>query len=206
MARYLFTILFIATAFSWTACSSSRFVSPQKAETQSSVKLTMKDGSQREGIVFKGNKEQLLFVNVATHKMDSVKYSLIRSVVHLNKYFDFAGFEMPNAEISNHQGVTKTLLYGTGGLILGAAAGTGAAIALFKPKSGSDPGNSNAAIATIVGAGALGAAIFGWKGRRADFETAVFTARKARYAKVHAELEKKKQELEKLKREQKTLQ
>ncbi len=185
------------------SCSANRFVPPREAEPQASVKLTMKDGSVKQGIVFKGNKEQLLFMNAATHKTDTVLYNAIRSVERLNTYYDFFGYEMPKAEIGSHQGWTKTLLYGGGGLILGAAGGTGLAVALFRPKTEGDAGNSGAAIATIVAGSVLGAAVFGLQGRKADFKDAVFRTRKARYTKVHAELEKKKKELEKLKREQK---
>ncbi len=184
------------------SCSSIRVLKPQEVEPQASVKLTLKDGSVIQGIVFKGDKEHLLFMNAATHKTDTVLFNAIQSVERSNVYYDFLGYQMPEKEIRSHQKITKTLLYGMGGLILGGAAGTGAAIALFKPKKEGDAGNSGAAIATIVASGAIGAAVFGWQGKKADFKDAVFTTRKARYAKVHAALEKKKQELEKLKREQ----
>ncbi len=203
MRSTLNLLLLTIFTLSLLSCSANRFVNPREAEPQASVKLTMKDGSVKQGIVFKGNKEQLLFMNAATHKTDTVAYDAIQSVERLNTYYDFFGYEMPKAEISSHQGLSKTLLYGGGGLILGAAASTGLAIALFKPKEEGDAGNSGAAITTIVAGSVLGAAVFGLQGRKADFKDAVFATRKARYTKVHAELEKKKKELEKLKREQK---
>ncbi len=203
--RTIVSMIMIALfALSLFSCSSSRIVSAREIEPQASVKLTFKDGSVKRGIVFKGNKEQLLFMNAATHKTDTVFYDDVRSVERLNTYYDFFGYTMPQAEIESHKGITKTLLYGGGGTVLGAAVGAGLAIALFKPKNEGDAGNSSAAIATILAGSALGAAVFGLQGNKADFKDAVFTARKARYAKAHAELEKKKKELEELKRRQQT--
>lgn len=182
-------------------CSASKFVVPDEAKPQSSVKISLKDGAVKEGIIFKGDGQKLFYVDAATHKTDTVQYTDIQQIQYLDKYFDYDGYEMPSAEIKSHKIPTKTILYGAGGLVLGAAAGTGVAIAAFAPKEDGDTGNSGAAIGTIAGFGAAGAAVFGWMGSQVDFKDAVFKARKTRYAKVKQELDKKKAELEQLKRE-----
>ena len=182
-------------------CSTVKFVSVDEAKPQSSVKISLTDGSTKEGIIFKGDGKQLFYVDATSHKTDTIQYAKISQVEYLDKYFDYDGYEMPRAEIKSHKSPTKTILYGAGGFVLGAATGTGVAIAAFAPKEDGDTGNSGAAIGTIVGFGALGAATFGWMGSKVDFNDAVFKARKSRYAKVKQDLDKKTAELEELKRQ-----
>lgn len=196
MYKLLISIIILSIALNINSCSSNRIVAAQDAKAQSSVKIAMKDGSVKEGIIFRGEKEQLFYVDAATHKTDTLLYSQIKHVERLNKYFDFNGYEMPRAEIKANKGLKKTLLYGGGGLILGAAAGTGAAIALFAKES-----NTTAARITIGVAGLAGAYLFGSKGATVDSQDAVFKTRKARYVIEKKEMDKKKKELEQLKRE-----
>ena len=203
MKKSFILILFVLVAVSLNSCASGRISAVREAKPQSSVKMTLTDGSVKEGVLFKGNKEQLFFVNAATHKTDTVLYDAIKKMEYLNRYLDFNGSEMSRAEINTHKGVKKTLLYGGGGLILGAAAGSGVAIALFAPQKNGDTGNSDAAIGTIAGLGTVGALVFGWVGSNADFEDAVFNTRKARYMLEKKEMDKKRKELERLKKEQK---
>ncbi len=203
MKKSFILALIVIAAVSLNSCTSGRISAVRDVKPQSSVKMTLTDGSVKEGVVFKGDKEQLFFVNAATHKTDTVMYDAIKNMDYLNRYLDFNGYEMPKVEIKTHKGLKKTLLYGGGGLILGTAAGTGAAIALFAPKKDGDTGNRGAAIATIAALGTAGAVFFGWLGSKADFEDAVFKTRKARYIVEKKEMDKKKKELERLKREKK---
>lgn len=182
-------------------CSTSKFVKADEAKSQSSVKISLIDGAVKEGIIFKGDGKQLFYVDATSHKTDTIQYAKITQVEYLDKYFDYDGYEMSSAEIKSHKTPSKTFLYGAGGLVLGAAAGTGIAIAAFAPKEDGETGNSGAAIGTIAGFGALGAATFGWLGAQVDFKDAVFKTRKIRYAKVKQDLDKKKAELEQLKQQ-----
>lgn len=194
-------ITLLVTGLFLLNCSTSKFVKVEDTKPQSSVKISLTDGSIKEGIIFKGDGKQLFYVDASSHKTDTVQYANIRQVEYLDKYFDYDGYEMPNAEIKSHKSPTKTILYGAGGLVLGAAAGTGLSVAFFGSTEENPGGNRNAAIATIVGFGALGATTFGWMGSKVDFKDAVFKARKSRYAKVKQDLDKKKAELEELKRQ-----
>jgi len=182
-------------------CSTVKFVSVDEAKPQSSVKISLTDGSIKEGIIFKGDGKQLFYVDATSHKTDTIQYAKISQVEYLDKYFDYDGYEMPNAEIKSHKSPTKTILYGAGGFVLGVAAGTGLSVAFFGSTEENPEGNRSAAISTITGFGALGAATFGWMGSKIDLKDAVFKARKSRYAKVKQDLDKKKAELEELKRQ-----
>ncbi len=203
MKNTFMLLLLALAAVSLSSCASGRISAVRDVKPQSSVKMILADGSVKEGVIFKGDKEQLFFVNAATHKTDTVMYDAVKSMEYLNRYLDFNGYEMPKAEIKSHKGLKKTLLYGGGGLILGAAAGAGTAIALFAPKEDGDTGNSDAAIGAIAAFGTIGAVVFGWLGSNADFDDAVFKTRKARYLVEKKEMDKKKKELERLKKSRK---
>ncbi len=200
---FILSIIVVTAIIGLNSCASGRISTVRDVKPQSSVKMTLTNDSVKKGVIFKGDKEQLVFVNAATHKTDTVMYNAIKSMEYLNRYLDFNGYEMPKAEIKTYKGLKKTLLYGGGGLILGAAAGTGAAIALFAPKKDGDSGNSNAAIATIAALGTAGAVVFGWLGSKVDFEDAVFKTRKARYMVEKKAMDKKRKELERLKKSKK---
>lgn len=93
-------------------------------------------------------------------------------------------------------------MYGSGGLILGAAAGAGVGIALVSQVD-VHPGISIAAF------GLAGAWIFGSMGYDSDFEDAVFDVRQQRYqvskAKRDKEIAEEKKKLEAQKKEKEEL-
>lgn len=200
MVKHLKFVIVVSVAFLLFNCGSSRFIAPNKVPAQSSVAMTLKDGTVKKGIIFKEFDKQLLFVNAKTHKTDTVAIADIKQVERLNVYYDFNAEEMSAAEIRSNKSYKKTLLYAGGGMILGAAAGTGVAIALFRPKEEGDSGNSGAAIGTIAGMSALGAGVFGWMGAKSDYEDAAFKTRKLHYQKEKEEMDRKKAELEQLKK------
>ena len=142
-----------------------------------------------------------MYVSTVTHKTDTLLISNIKQIERNYKNFDFDGYEMPRREIKKNKKYSKTLLYAGGGMVLGVAAGTGIAVALFSPKEEGDEGNSSAAIATMTGMSLAGAGLFGWLGAKADFKEAVFETRKARYVRVKKTMDKKRKELENLRKE-----
>jgi len=103
MFKLLISIIILSIALNISSCSSNLIVAARDAKAQSSVKIAMTDGSVKEGIIFKGDKEQLFYVDAATHKTDTLLYSQIKHVERLNKYYDFNGYEMPRAEIKSNQ-------------------------------------------------------------------------------------------------------
>ena len=200
MRKYIFVLSVLSILVLLNSCTSTRVVSAREAKPQSSVLINLKDGTAKQGIIFKAGTEQLFYVDAATHKADTLVYSDIQKVSYLDKYFDFDGYQMSRKEIKAQKSYLITMLYGGGGLILGAAAGTGLSVALFARSS-----NTNAARATIAGMGLAGAGIFGWMGSNADFKDAVFKARKARFLKVQKILKQKREELKRLKQEKEQL-
>jgi len=147
----------------------------------------------REGIIFKGDHKHLIYVDARSHNLDTLRVADISGIQKINTYFDYQAEVMPLNEIKHRQKWKRTLLYGGSGLLLGAAAGTGLSIALFRTS-----GNAPAAWGTIAALGSAGAYVFGSKGYQADFDDAVFAARKIRAQKTELE---QKQKLEELKKE-----
>gem|GEM_PF-1691855 len=192
-------LLFFTLSLFW-GCSSGKWIKKTEPEAQASVRFTLTDGSQREGMIFSGNQRQIVYIDAKSHHRDSLKLAQIRSIRRLDKYFDFEGNVIPDHEIRSLRKHTKTILYGAGGMLLGATAGTGLSIALFRPKKEGDKGNSNAAIATIIGFGAAGAWLFGTRGAAEDWDRAAFTARKQRIKELKQVIEEKKK-IEQLKKE-----
>ncbi len=186
-------ILVIIAGLYFINCSGSKAVSIENPEPQASVLIKLKDGGKRAGIIFKADGKNLIYVDAQKQKIDSLRVVDIASITKIDKYFDFQGRVIPKDEIRAHKKLKRILLYGGGGLILGAAAGTGLSIALFAKDS-----NQGAALATIGVFGAAGAWLFGSIGSDADFDDAVFAARKARGQEVSERLKKLEEEKAKL--------
>ncbi len=174
-------------------CSSTRYISFDNPESQASVRINLKDGSFREGIIVTGDSTQLIYVDSKTHERTAIKFAQIRSIQKISKYFDFEGHAIPISEIKEYKGMKNTLLYGGAGLFLGAAVGTGVGIGLY---AADQPLLANLSILVF---GGLGAYYFGSKGAVEDYEVAAFKARKARYEE-YKKLRAEKRKLEELKR------
>ncbi len=201
MWRKSISIVAVLALLLQTACSGSRAVSVDDPQPQTSVRITLKDGSVKEGIIIKKENKQLYYVDAASHKTEQVKVSAIREMSESDQVYDFAGNPIPDSEISAHKSLTKTLLYGAGGLILGVAAGIGAGLVIVS----SDTTQSVAANAAIGVLGVAGAWYFGSIGADQDYEDAVFKARKDRYLIEKKQMEQEKKKLEELKKEKERL-
>jgi len=201
-------VLLLALLASIISCSSQRYVSMTDPESQASVRINLKDGSYREGIIVTGDSLNLVYVDSRTHNKSVIKFDDIKNIVKISRYFDFEGNPIPVHEIKKYKSPKNTILYGTAGLFLGSAVGTGVGIILY---SQDQPLLANASILLF---GGVGAYYFGNKGYYKDIEDAAFAARKARYEEYKAiraekrkleELKKKKEELlKKLKQQKKT--
>jgi len=176
-----------------SACAGSKVVSIVKPEVQASVRIQMKNGATHHGIIFKGDGKHLIYVDAQAHNLDTLRVADISGIRKINTYYDYQADVIPLSEIKHLRKWKRTLLYGGSGLFLGAAAGTGLSIALF-----SASGNAPAAWLTIAALGGTGAYLFGSKGYQADFDDAVFAARKERAKRMELE---QKQKLEELKKE-----
>ncbi len=195
ISKWVFVGIF---TISLVACSGTRYVSMENPESQASVRINLKDGSHREGIIVTGDSTKLIYVDATTHEKSSIKFDDIRSIEKISRYFDFEGNPIPIAEIKKNKSPKNMLLYGGAGLLLGAAVGTGVGIGLY---AADQPLLANASILLF---GGLGAYYFGKKGLVQDYDEAAFKARQKRYEEYKAiraekrrleELEKKKAEL-----------
>ncbi len=188
----------IVVASLWN-CSENKMIKKTDPDPQASVKITLNDGSVKQGIIFKGNARQIVYVDAQSHKPDSIAVGGIQSIERLPIVYDYEANEIPEQEIKRYKSHKYMLLYGFGGLVLGGAAGWGISVAAFANKSN----GATLARATIAGLGLAGAAIFGYNGSKADRLAAIPKARKARFKKLQrvVEEEKKIRELKKKKEE-----
>jgi len=171
--------------------------------SQSSVNIFIKDGSQRKGIVLKREGNDLVYIDAQTHAKETIGYENIVKLTKANEIYDFEGYAIPESTISDNTKLSKTYLYGGGGLILGAAAGAGLGIALVGAGLDLHPGVSIGVL------GVAGAWIFGSMGYDSDFEDAIFNVRQQRYkirkVKRDKEIEEEKKKIEEQKKEKEEL-
>lgn len=198
MRQSWFVLLTLSLIFGLWSCSGSKFIDPGNAETEASVRIDLKNGQKKEGIIVQGDSKKLVYVDSETHKRENILFRDIKSIQKISKYFDFAGNHIPEPEILSYKKSTKAWLYGAGGLVLGVAVGTGIGIGLY---AADQPLLANA---SILAFGGLGAWWFSKKGHKVDYEEAAFTARKERYIKTK-EVRAEKRRLEELKEEKQRL-
>lgn len=199
--KFLSILLFSITILS--SCSGTKALSTENPESQASVIINLKNGSKKSGIVLKREGDDLVYIDAQSHSKEKIAYKEIKNLEKSAVYYDFEGYEMPNYAIKEKQGMSSTLLYGGGGLLLGAAVGTGVGIGLLSADVDVPP------IASIAAFGVAGAIYFGYSGAEKDYENAIFELRKERYkaskAKRDKEIEKAKKELKEQKARKKEL-
>ncbi len=196
--RFLATILIGAFFFSLFNCSGSKMISKDKPESDASVRINLKDGSSRTGIIIQGNSKGLEYYDAKNRERETIQFADIRSIERLSTELDYEGKPIPRHEIKKYKTMKNTLLYSGGGLVLGAAVGTAVGIGLY---AADQPLLGNVSILVF---GGLGAYLFGKNGYHSDYKEAVHAARKERYDDKKAiELEKKK--IEALKKEKERL-
>ncbi len=199
--KYVTTLLLtIITFWSLLSCAGQRSVSKENPESQTSVRMQLTDGSQREGIIVTAKDKKLIYVDAQSHEKETIALDKIQSITKTERVFDFDGEIIPPAEIESYKGNKNKLLYAGGGLVLGAAAGTALGIGLY---AADQPMLGNVSILVFAG---LGAWIFGKQGAAEDYEEAAFKARKARFQKDREEaVREEKQRLKKMEEEKQRL-
>ncbi|KAA3617235.1 MAG: hypothetical protein D8M58_03390 [Calditrichaeota bacterium] len=188
------------------SCSAQQALITEKPYSQASVVVHLKNGERKEGIVLKRVGNDLVYIDAKSHKKEKIDYAQIRKLTKADVVYDFEANPIPNYVIKEEKGKGNTLLYGSGGLVLGAAVGTGVSVAIISAKSGDvEPFVSLSPI--ILGA-ICGAWYFGMLGSDYDYEDAVFKVRKKRAEASKGkrdreiELEKAKLEEQKKKKEE----
>jgi len=201
--RKLFTVMLTIIVFVYfCGCSSTKPVSLQNPVSGESVSIVMKNGKIFEGVLLKKEGTELRYVDVSSHKPEKLVFDEIRSISKANKKYDFEGNIISEKDIDEKKGITKTLGYGFGGIVLGAAAGFGVGLILAAS-------NSGGFIYPMIGLGLAGGIYFGLKGSDSDYEDAFYEVRRERYEitreKLKKELADEKQKLEEQKLEKEKL-
>jgi hypothetical protein len=182
-------------------CTGSKKISLEQPPSQTSVRIMLTNGAQKEGIVVTGKDDKLIFVNAETHRVDTLSNFNIFSIEKSEYEYDFYGNTIPKSEINEYKGYKNTFLYGAGGLVLGTAVGFGAFVAILS----ADSNQVVAANLTMAAFGIAGAAIFGMMGYSSDYDNAVDKARRERYKKEQQQMIEEKRKLEQLKKEKEDL-
>jgi hypothetical protein len=174
-------------------CSSS--IRVDKPPIGESVVINMDDGSKREGVILKKEGTILKYIDTQTHRPEDLDINKIKSIGYADKVYDLEGNVITDDQISDAKGMSKTLAYGFGGLVLGAAVGFGVG-ALMQ--------SEDIAIGIPMAIlGVTGAVYFGIMGSNSDKEDAIDDIRAERYEVSQAELRKKLEQEKKRLEEQK---
>ena len=201
MWRKITSVIALLALLAQIACSGSRAISLDDPDPQASARIILKDGSTREGIIVKKDKDRLVYVDAETHKAEHLDLAKINKMYESDRVYDFSAKPIPDSEVRAYKSTKKTWLYGAGGLVLGLAAGFGVGLLIVS----ADEEQTLAANIAMGTLGVAGAWIFASIGAGQDYQDAVFKARKARYQVEKQQMEKEKKELEKLKKEKERL-
>jgi len=199
MKKFISGVLLICFFNFIIGCSSS--IRVDKPPIGESVVINLDDGSKREGVILKKEGTILKYIDTQTHRPEDLDINTIKSIGYAGKVYDLEGNVITDDQISDAKGISKTLAYGFGGLVLGAAVGFGVG-ALMESET--------VAIGVPMAIlGAAGAVYFGIMGSNSDREDAIDDIRTERYEVSQKELQKKleseKKRLEKQKEKQEQL-
>ena len=199
MRRLISIILIVSLLTTLYSCSGSRKISIEEPPVGQSVKIVLVDGSMREGVILKREGQEIRYVDTETHKPERLDVQKIRGIVKSNMIYDLEGKRITESEIADEKGITKTLGYGVGGFVLGAAVGFGVGVILLAQDIGKP-------IYPMAVLGIGGAIYFGMRGANSDFEDAIDDIRSERYKVTQERLKKElKNEQEKLEKQKKEL-
>ena len=158
-----------------------------------SVVIKLADGSERHGIILKTDGNKILYMDADAGKPQDIEVRQVTSIIKSDKVYDMEGNVISDNQISDAKGMSKTLVYGLGGFVLGAAVGFGVAAIANAQDADIAP------IYPMAGLGVLGAVYFGIKGSESDREDAIDEIRESRYEqsqiKLRKQLEDEKQKL-----------
>ena len=188
-------------------CGGQKELTKQNPYPQASAQIVMNSGKTIEGLIIKKQDNDLIYIDSKSHQKETLKFNNIKSISEADAYYDFNGNVIPVSEIKSNKGVSKTLSYGAGGLVLGVAVGTAVGVALNGVNVDMNP------YITMGIFGAIGAVWFGMNGSDRDFEGAVYETQYQRYqadethknAELKKQLENEKKKLEESKKRKEAL-
>ncbi len=155
-------------------CSSSRFLNVDNVKTNQSVRVFLKTGEAREGIVVRQDETKLTIVDSKDHEPIEIQRNEIRQVELSTSNFDYDGYPISNAEIAKYKSSRNTWGYAVGGAAIGAAVGLAIATPIWLANDNPPP---------LFGAGLgliVGSIYFGSRGIKKDREVALQQVREIR--------------------------
>jgi len=198
MKKIITVIIICSLLFSLYNCSGSRKINTENPPVGESVQIALVDGTIVNGVILQKEGQELRYVDVTTHKPERIELQKIRGIIRSDKIYDLEGNRITEDQISEQKGITKTLAYGVGGLVLGAAVGFGVGVVMLS----NDIGKPIYPM-SILGLG--GAIYFGLRGAHSDREDAIDDIRSDRYKvtqqRLQEELEREQQKLDEQKKE-----
>lgn len=147
-----------------------------------SVVIKLIDGTQKEGVILKKVGTVIKYVDAQSHKPEDLDVKKIKGVVYADKVYDLEGNVITDEKISEEKSSKKTIVYGLGGFVLGAAAGFGVGALMAE---------SVALIYPMAALGIVGAVYFGIKGSQNARDDAIDDIRSSRYESSQAKLREK---------------
>ena len=180
MKKVISGVLLICFVNFIIGCSSA--IRTDKPPIGESVVINLIDGSTREGVILKKEASILKYIDTQSHLPEDLDIGKIKSMTYANVVYDLEGNVIADEQISETKGSSKTLAYGFGGLVLGAAVGFGIG-ALMQ--------STDIAIGVPMAIfGVAGGVYFGIMGNHSDREDAIDDIRAKRYEVSQEELQK----------------
>jgi len=193
MKKLVSVVLIGCFCFYLFGCSSSRSMSLEDPEIGQSVKIMLVGGIIKEGVLLKKEGSTLTYIDTESNKPEEIDINKVLTMELAAKVYDLEGQEITEKEISSNKGITKTLGYGVGGLVLGAAVGFGVGVLIASTES-------VPLIYPMSALGLVGGIYFGMRGNKQDREDAIDEVRRERYkvtqVKLRKQLEEEKKKLE----------
>ena len=198
MKKSISYILAISVIMNLWYCSGGRYLSLKDSKVGESLKFILTDGEMVEGVLLKKESNSIKYVDTKTNKPEDLANNKIQRLEYANLVYDLEAKPIPESEIKRSKGATKTLAYGVGGLVLGAAAGFGVGALMLE--------STEIPLIYPMGIlGLVGGIYFGHKGSGSDRNDAITQIRRERYiiteAKLKAQLAEEKRKLELQKQE-----
>jgi len=198
MKKTVAVIVICSLLFSVNNCSGSRKINVDNPPIGESVQIALVDGTVVNGVILQKEGQELRYVDVTSHKPERIEVQKVRGILKSDQIYDLEGNLITEEQVTGQKGMTKTVAYGVGGLVLGAAVGFGVGVILLA----NDIGRPIYPM-SILGLG--GAIYFGLRGADSDWEDAIDDIRSERYKvtqqKLKEELEREQQKLEEQKKE-----
>lgn len=192
--KVLNVFLILALMLNLFACAGSRAeFDPAQPSAGYSVQVTLSNGRILEGLLLRAESDKYQLIDSQSHKQVIINKKDVRAIKKSPQEYDFEGNVITAGDMADAEGISRTLGYGIGGVVLGAGAGFGLGVAL-------------AAAATvpflypIAALSIAGGWYFGKQGADRDEQLAVDTVRserlEAQKMALQQKLEKARHELE----------